>query len=387
MATAEASRVTIAILDGAEGMWRLRDEWQALYHRGGRELSLSYAWSHAVASVYGAPGDRIRTIAVRRDGALIGVLPLVTRSARRSFCHLTPLAEEHTTHSDWLVAEPSSAIADALVQGLMAAGVEWDRFRMSRVLEHNALLPHFVAALRGRGIRVLLRPELPSYVMRLPHTYAEYLAARSAKFRNHLKRVKRKIDARHTDVTVIVGDRSASGFSAAFTRILAIEQASWKGAHKWAMFADSAATKFWQDVCENAWAEGRMHVQFLTIDGRPAAYNLGYIVGDEYAYLKTTFGDEFRDLGAATFLRARLVEDLIDRGIHLVDFPGEPYDWERQWTAELRRHIMLTASSGTARSRVLEWLERVRHIRDTRRETPAQPCGRGGQPPGKRVDC
>lgn len=124
---------------------------------------------------------------------------------------------------------------------------------------------------------------------------------------------------------------------------LAIEQASWKYAHKWAMFADSAATRFWQDVCENAWAEGRVHVQFLAIDGRPAAYNLGYIVGDEYAYLKTTFGDEFRDLGAATFLRARLVEDLIDRGIHLVDFPGEPYDWERQWTAELRRHIMLTA--------------------------------------------
>ena len=153
------------------------------------------------------------------------------------------------------------------------------------------------------------------------------------------------------------------------------------------MFADSAATKFWQEVCGSAWAEGRMHVQFLTIDGRPAAYNLGYIVGDEYAYLKTTFGDEFRDLGAATFLRARLVEDLIDRGIHLVDFPGEPYDWERQWTAELRRHIMLTAYSGTARSRVLEWLERVRHIRDTRRETPAQPFGRGGQPPGKRVDC
>ena len=354
-------------------MAQLRDEWHALYQRSGRELSLSYAWSHAVASVYGAPGDRIRTIAVRRGAALVGVLPLITRRARRSFCHLTPLAEEHNTHSDWLVAEPSREIADAFVQGLVEAGVEWDRFRMSRVLEHNALLPHFVAALRGRGIRVRLRPELPSYVMRLPRTYAEYLAARSAKFRNHLKRVDRKIHTRHADVTVLVGDRSASGFTAAFTRLLAIEQGSWKDAHKWAMFADSAATRFWREVCENAWAEGRVHLQFLAIDGRPAAYNLGYIAGGEYAYLKTTFCDEFRDLGAATFLRARLVEDLIDRGIQLVDFPGEPYDWERQWTAELRRHVMLTAYSGTARSRVLEWLERLRHSRDSRRETSAPP--------------
>lgn len=358
-------------------MAQIRDEWHALYQRGGRELSLSYAWSHAVASAYGAPGDRIRTIAVRRGAALVGVLPLITRRARRSFCHLTPLAEEHNTHSDWLVAEPSTELADAFVQGLIEAGVAWDRFRMSRVLEHNALLPHFVAALRGRGIRVLLRPELPSYVMRLPHTYAEYLAARSAKFRNHLKRVQRKIDARQADVTVLVGDRSASGFSAAFARILAIEQASWKDTHEWAMVPDSAPTKFWREVCENAWAEGRVHVQFLAIDGRPAAYNLGYIVGGEYAYLKTTVCDEFRDLGAATFLRARLVEDLIDRGIQLVDFPGEPYDWERQWTAELRRHVMLTAYSGTARSRVLEWLERLRHRRHSRPKAPEPPprCG------------
>ena len=55
-----------------------------------------------------------------------------------------------------------------------------------------------------------------------------------------------------------------------------------------------------------------------------------------------------------------------------MDCPGEPYGWERQWTADVRSHLMLTAYSGTARSRVLEWIQRVRHIRHTRRETPAQ---------------
>jgi CelD/BcsL family acetyltransferase involved in cellulose biosynthesis len=372
MAHAERPRVVVAIVDGAAGLVHLRDEWQALYQQSGRELSLSYAWSNAVASVYARPGDRIRIVTLRRDGVLVGVLPLIRCAARRAFGHLTPLAEEHSTHSDWLVAECSSDIADALVEGLMAAGVQWDRFRMSGLLEHNALLPHVVAALRRHGLRILLRRQPPSHVLRLPATYAVYLGARSAKFRNHLKRVQKKVEARRTEVTVVAGSQSPSAFTEAFARILAIEQTSWKQAHRWAMSSDGAATEFWRQVCAGGWAEGRIHVQFLCIDGRPAAYNLGYIIGDEYAYLKTTFASEFKELGAATFLRGRLVEDLIARGIRLVDFPGEPYDWERQWTDEVRGHIMLTAYSGSVRSRLLEVLERMRHVHDTRVETPSE---------------
>jgi len=76
--------------------------------------------------------------------------------------------------------------------------------------------------------------------------------------------------------------------------------------------------------------------------------------------------------GAATFLRGRLIEDLIARGIRLVDVPGEPYDSERQWADELRGHIMLTAYSGSVRSRLLEVIERIRHVHDTRVETPSE---------------
>lgn len=366
------SPITVAVVDGAEGIESLREEWQALYQRHGEELSLSYAWSHAIASNYAAPGDDVRTIALRRGDTVVGILPLITRAARRAFRHVTPLAEEYNTHSDWLVAEPSPEIADAFVLGLAASGIDWDRYRMSRVLEHNALLPHFLAALRHRRIRYLLRTEPPSYVLRLPDGYSAYLAARSAKFRNHLKRVEKKILARRADVTVLVPRQSTVGVAEVFDRILAIEHASWKHAHGWAMSSESATTAFWRQVCESIWAEGRAHVQFLAIDGRPAAYNLGYVVGDTYAYLKTTFASEFREMGAATFLRARLIEDLIARGIRLVDFPGEPYEWERQWTTDVRGHVMLTAYSGTIRSRMLEVLERIRQVRRVRHEAPEE---------------
>jgi CelD/BcsL family acetyltransferase involved in cellulose biosynthesis len=363
MAPTERSRVAVVVIDGAEGFAHLRDEWEALHRRSGRELSLSYAWSRAVADVHGGPGDRIRIVTLRRDGVLVGLLPLLARAVPRAFRQLTPLADSHVTHSDWLTDECSGEIADGLVEGLLEAGISWDRFRMSGVFEHNPLLPHVLAALHRRGLRYLLRRKPPARVLRLPDTYETYLGQRSAKFRNHLKRVQKKVQAHRADVSVLVGERSPSLFTDTFARMLEIEQASWKHADQWPMTADGAATHFYRQVFASAWAEGRLHVQFLVIDGQPAAYNLGYLVGDEYAYLKTTFASGFKHLGAATFLRGKLIEDLIARGIRLVDFAGEPYDWERQWTHEIRGHVMLTVYSGRLRSRVLEALERLRHAR------------------------
>ncbi|MCC7126711.1 MAG: GNAT family N-acetyltransferase [Acidobacteria bacterium] len=355
--------ITIAILDGTDDWAQLRDAWTALYHRCGVELSLSHAWTSAVAALYTSRADHIRTVVLRRGDELVGLFPLITRTRRRAYRHLTPVAEEHSTHSDWLVAESSPEVAEALVEGLMAIGLTWDRFRMSRLLRTHPLLPHVLAALRRRGLRVLLRAEPPSYVLPLPRSFDAYLADRSAKFRNHLKRVHKKLEAHQTEVTVIAGDTDAAMFGDTFERILAIEQTSWKHWHQWAMEPGTAAAEFWRRVCASAWADGRLHVQWLTIDGRAAAYNLGYLTGRQYAYLKTTFSDEFRELGAATYLRARLIEDLIARGVERVDFPGEPYAWERQWTNDVREHVMLTAYSGTARSRILEALERVRHFK------------------------
>jgi CelD/BcsL family acetyltransferase involved in cellulose biosynthesis len=361
MPNGERLPVEILIHDGIEGIASLRNQWDALYRRAGCEPSLSHAWTHAVASLYAAPDGQIRTIALQRDDTLIGVLPLMRRTVRGAFSHLAPVAAAHNTHSDWLIGEPPShEIADALVRGIIAAGVEWDRFRMSRILENNALLPYFTAALRERRIRFLLRREPPSYVLWLPLSYSAYLKARTAKFRNHLKRVGKKIQSRRPEVIVLMAGESECSFSDAFTRILAIEQTSWKYAGRFAMSSQSAATEFWRQVGERGWAEGRIHAQFLTLDGRTAAYNLGYIVGDQYSYLQTTFSSEFRAIGAATYLRAKLVEDLIDRGIRVLDFPGEPYEWERQWTTDVRAHMALTAYSGSARSAVVELLDRVR---------------------------
>jgi hypothetical protein len=99
----------------------------------------------------------------------------------------------------------------------------------------------------------------------------------------------------------------------------------------------------------------------MTIDGRPAAYNLGYVRDSTYSYLKTSFVEALKPLGVATYLRARLIRSLIERGLRVLDFPAAPHEWERQWTETVRWHKKLTVYRPTAPGIGLAIAQRLRH--------------------------
>jgi CelD/BcsL family acetyltransferase involved in cellulose biosynthesis len=95
-------------------------------------------------------------------------------------------------------------------------------------------------------------------------------------------------------------------------------------------------------LCALAFRKNWLHLRFLYLDDQPVAYNFGLLVKDTYFYLKTSYADVERPLSPSTFLRAQLIEELIDGGVKQFDFPAEPYEWERQWTDDRRGHHSLT---------------------------------------------
>ena len=182
---------------------------------------------------------------------------------------------------------------------------------MSNVLESHELARHFADAIRHRPLAGLVRDAYASYFLELPASFDEYLAARSSKFRNYLKRVERKIAA---ESEVSVTDYTAvDEVDRAYDMLLEIERASWKHEHGTAISAVPHQVGFYRDLCQGAAARGRLHLQVLSLGGRPAAYNLGYIRDSTYFYLKTSYGEAWRQLGVATWLRARLIRSLIER--------------------------------------------------------------------------
>jgi CelD/BcsL family acetyltransferase involved in cellulose biosynthesis len=355
------SSIGIEIVSRVPALAQYRDAWDAIYDASGREPSTSFEWCDALTRSHVEAGDRFLLLQVTRGTEVTGFLPLVARRVKVLGCPanlLTPLSDLYNTHGDVLTREMNGETMTAIVSALVRIDEPWDVFRMANVLEGHPLVSSVEGYARDPRAMRHVRAGYGSYFLPLPGSFDEYLSGRSAKFRNHLKRCGTKLESRG-DVRVV--DCSApADVPAAFDRLLAIERASWKHAHGTAISAVPRQARFYRDLCDGAAARGRLHLQVLTIDGEGVAYNLGYLANGHYAYLKTSYDERCKPLGVATYLRARTIASLIEHGVTDVDFPAEPYEWERQWTDTVRWHRVVTLYRSTVVGTALGCIERLR---------------------------
>lgn len=339
--------------------------WERLFSSVSCEPSTSFEWTEALTRSHVERTDRFLLLRVCSGTEVTGLLPLVARRVSLlgyPVVMLSPLGELYNTHSDLLSREMSEDTVSAIVSALLALDEPWDVFRMSKLLDGHPFLHHVGSCLANRRTTRQIRTGHGSYFLALPSTYEEYLAKRGSKFRNHLKRSEKKI-ASHGTAEVLDGSKP-SDVANSYERLLQIERASWKHAHGTSISAVKRQSRFYHDLCEGAARRGRLHLQFLTIGGNPVAYNLGYLANGRYSYLKTSYDEQYKPLGVATYLRARLIESLIGSGVTEVDFPAEPYEWERQWTETVRWHKVLSVYRATPAGVALSWIDRLRHRPD-----------------------
>ena len=364
---------TVEVISRSPEIAPYRDTWEEVYRTVSAEPSTSFEWTQALTRSHLAPDDGFTLLRVSRNGKVEGFVPLFTRRMPvlgYPVTVLSPLSEHYNTHSDLLVRNLDAESVSAFVSALQALDRRWDLFRVSNLLDGHPLLMHGSSVPAGKGSAAHVQQTHASYFLELPGTFAAYLSQRSSKFRNYLKRVEKKLDERGS--VRVLDCSSKSDVAHGFEMLLQIERLSWKHAHGTAISAVERQITFYRSLCEGAAAAGRLHLQILTIDDVPVAHNLGYLANGCYSYLKTSYDEAHKAAGVATYLRARLIETLIDRGVSRLDFPAEPYEWERQWTDTARWHKALTIYGPTAAGRVLAWIDYARHRRghndDARRD-------------------
>ena len=357
--------VQARVVAGLDVLPALEAEWTDLFDRSALEPSVSYGWTRALTTQL-RPDDRCHVVVLRRAGRLAAVIPLygrVTRLFGQSHHILRPLAELKNTHSDLLVGEDSPELLTAFFAALRSIDYRWDSLRISKLIEGHGLTPALERAARHAGFDPKRQVRKAAYWMPLPATYPDYLAARSAKFRNYARRAERKLRA--SGELEVVDVTSSEAFADGYDALLEIERASWKHAHGTAISADTRQTLFYRAWGREMAAAGRLHLQLLRVNGAPVAYNLGCMHRGLYYYLKTSYAAGYRAQSPATFLRLRLIADMIARRMRAIDFCGTPYEWEQQWTPEYRWHHVLSVYSDTWRGRLLSKLDRWTHYSST----------------------
>lgn len=336
------------------GVEDLRADWDRLYRTVGREPSISYEWSRAILRNHLAGRDDWFVLVLRRAGTVVGIVPMMFRRERllgRDVTTLQPIQEKSNTHSELLLAEVTPEVIGAWFDAIARLKGEWDLLRLSRLLENSVVRQALATELARRGHSYRWRLEPPSFHLSLPSSYPDYLNGRSGKLRNYLKRAEKKL-AVEGQVEFSRVEPSAE-FGRCYDELLSIERDSWKHDHGTAISAQAHQEGFFRDLVEGAMQSGMLHLTFLRLNGVAIAYNLGLVAEGYYSYVKTSYRHEYRPHGAASIGRSRLIEMLIGERCAELDFPGEPFEWEQQWTDEVRWHYSLLVCNRTWRGLAL----------------------------------
>ena len=353
--------IHIELLSTPASLSGFQADWERLFKARPHEPSTSFEWTQALRENHLKGDDEFFLLVGRQDQRVCTLVPLVRERLRLGGLPLTSLrviSEMYNTHSDFLCDKLDEGMMAALLESFRTEARPWDVMRFTRVLEGSVLDRALAGALPRSGLISRSRLEPPSFFLALPNTFDEYLRTRSGKFRNYLRRMEKGFQA--SGKVRLIKIVAPGAFAQAYEDLLSLEKASWKHEHGTAISAVAHQRGFYHDMARGALDAGRLHLTFLQLDQLPVAYNLGLISHGQYHYLKTSFHEAYRRHGVATISRARLIRMLIDEGIKEFDFPGEPYEWEAQWTDKVRWHRSVVVYNKTVMGRIYRTLTGIR---------------------------
>lgn len=336
------------IIKGPEGIIRYYKEWNEIFYSYKNEPSTSLEWTKALLKNHLSERDKFLLVVFKNCKKVTGIVPLIvniTRKYGQTLTTIFPISELYNTHSDILFREFSDEMTRVFVKTLFNLEYRWDIFRMKRIVEKNRIIDSIESCLKENKVNYKLKREQPSFFLTLDSTFDDYLKKRSGKFRNYLERMKKKITAAGGIKFYKVEDFNS--INDAYRALLEVEKKSWKHEHGTAISSIKRQEEFYKELCISTYGAGWLHLLFLYLNNKPIAYNMGLLKDNKYYYIKTSFDNDLRRFSPSTLLRAELIKGLINDGIRYFDFPGEPYEWERQWTEELQRHKSLEIYNNT----------------------------------------
>ncbi len=304
---------------------RLLPEWWALWSRSERTTPFqSPAWLLPWWQVF-HPGD-LMTVAVRRDGLLVGLAPFYLEQGpygRR----LLPLGIGITDYLDVLIdGAPFEAVGDAMAAAYAAEGARWDLWSLEELRPGAVARNLPFGRLRGEEQGQSACP-----VLTLPPSEAEWHGSRGGRrWRRAWNRV-----LRHDRVVIVEGD-GVTG-SALLEAVIDLHGRRWTANGEAGVLANPDVRLFHRTVVPRLLASNLLRLFGLQVEGRMVAAYYGFTHrGEAYAYING-FDPAFGFESPGTALIGHAIQDAVAGGCTRFHFlrGQEPYkyDWgaEDQW--------------------------------------------------------
>jgi CelD/BcsL family acetyltransferase involved in cellulose biosynthesis len=286
------------------------------------------AWRRAFLTAGG-----LWTLAVRRDGGLVGLAPFFIYADRPSGRRQLTLLGNGLSDRQGLLARPEAraAVAQAVARRLAERRSCWDTADFRDLPEGSPLLD---LPLPCRVERI--EPEAPCPVLELPADPAAVLARLPRSRRTDLRRCARRL----SEIAPLGFTRAdPASLGEHLEAIVRLHGARREARGEPGKLADAAVVAFHAEAAAGLMRRGLLRLEALRLGGRIIAAHYGLRLGERgYSYLHA-FDPEFAAFGPGWLMLASSLEAAARDGVRRFDFlrGREPYKYawgavdERQW--------------------------------------------------------
>jgi CelD/BcsL family acetyltransferase involved in cellulose biosynthesis len=347
----------VEVVEGRDAFASLEREWNKALAQGPNDQPmLRHEWTRAWIENF-APGATLRVFAARTGRELQAAVPLIEsreRSADTCFVPMTTWAtpcNDHSQRGGVLLGrrgeEGLQAIWDRLVE---TPG--WDRLRI-RDLPEGAPDWQLREIAEKAGYPCGLWVSLRSPYLRLPQKYEQVEAAVDGKFRQNLRRRKRRLAEQGEVKYVLVDGKDAKRLDEALADFFSIEASGWKGKGGTAIAQRPELVGFYTQIARDAARRNALALGFLELAGKRIAAHMAIVHAGRGYLLKLGYDEKFHEFSPGQQLVSEAIREACARGLKEFDFLGPCMDWKLDWESALRTHTWLTIFRPTTAGRLV----------------------------------
>lgn len=325
----------------------IAEEWDALASELNATPFARPGWFEAWSNTFGS--DQLEIICVRRDGRLVGVLPLHENKGHRK-----SLTNFHSPRFEPLATDAAAASTVA------AAALGSRRLSLSFVESDSPAMAEIARAALGAGYSVDWRAAEQSPEVAVTGTWEQYLTTISKNMRREFKRRNKRL-AKLGEVefeTHVCPDDIEARVREAF----AVEATSWKGDAGTAVAVAGDQLDFYVDVARWAARRGWTRICLLRVDGRAIASDFALELNGIFYSLKGGYDPEFAEYSPGRLMDGLEIQRAHELGLSRFEFGGDAEHHKMQWRPQFRPLIRFDAFAPTLTGRAEQAL--VQHGRE-----------------------
>ena len=356
----------------------LREEWDLLVDScSTATIYQTWEWNEAWWTAFGS-GKRLRLLAVRDAGRLVGIAPLyVSRHLNSPLRRLAFLGTGAADYLD-LIADDKLAdeVADSVFHHLDRAR-GYDLADLQQLRPGSLLLEVACAARNDTSLRripSILAQEVCPYLP-LPGNWEEFGKRLSKKTRSNLGYYDRLLFKSFSGVEVRLA--RPDELHAAMEALFALHQSRWNARLLPGVLGSRKVQEFHRSVAARFQECGWLRLHLIEIEGNCVSALYCFRYRNRTYYYLGGFSPEFGKYSLGTVLTGRAIQHAIQEGCTEFDFlrGNEPYKY--RWQPEERiNHRMLLADARSLRSRAMVTLNRVERYVEHRAKEFAENRGR-----------